>query len=87
MPTSRFHFIVNPIIPLPSTAVATLKMRVGMSVEKLSKKLAAVSHRKLLSLQVSVAQLVTVGQLYTLWERHTLHVHVYTSMHGNNMEH
>jgi len=75
MPTSRFYFIVNLIIPLPSTAVATLKMRVGMSVEKLNKKLAVVSCRKLLSLQVSVAHLVSIGQLYTICERHTLHVH------------
>ena len=35
-----------------------------MSVEKLSKKLAAVNGRKLFSLQVSVAQLVSIGQLY-----------------------
>ena len=60
--------------------VATLKMRVGMSVEKLSKKLAAVSGRKLLSLQVSAAQLdncilfvkgTPYMYMYTLpWKQH-----------------
>ena len=55
-----------------------------MSVEKLSKKLAAVNGRKLFSLQVSVAQLVSIGQLYCkLVVKGTPHIH----FHRSNMVH
>jgi len=55
-----------------------------MSVEKLSKELAAVNGRKLLSLQVSVAQLVSIGQLYCkLVVKGTPRIH----FHRSNMVH